>query len=117
MPYITNEQVTAIRFELKKALPDYKLSITKEHNSGVNISIMSGPIDFGTPHSSINHFYIKEHWTGEAARVLTIIANCAEKDNKDIHEDADYGMIPSWYVNIEIGKWNKAYIQSHVVEV
>ena len=111
MPYITTKQVAGIREQLKKSLPDYKLSITREHSSGVNISIISGPIDFFTHHSSVNHFYIKDHYTGEAARVLTLISEVAENGNKDVCEDADYGKIPSWYVNIEIGKWNKPYVQ------
>lgn len=111
MPYITPEHVKAIRIELAKLLPEYKLSITREHGSSVNISIMSGPCDFETTHASVNHFYIDRDYEGEAKRVLSLIAKTADKDNKDMYEDGDYGTAPTYYVNIEIGKWNKPYVQ------
>ena len=43
MPYITKEQVAAKRAAIKKALPEFKLSITTENYSGIKVAIMRGP--------------------------------------------------------------------------
>lgn len=109
MPYISTDQVKKIRDYLKKELPDYKLSVTREHATGVNVAIMEGPIDFGTPHGSVNHFYIERDWEGEARRVLQVIADATESNNRTLYHDSDYGNVPQFYVCIEIGKWDKPY--------
>ena len=48
MPYITKDQVKAKRAALKAALPQYKLSVTTEHYSGIKVAVMAGPTDFKT---------------------------------------------------------------------
>jgi hypothetical protein len=107
MPYISTERVKEIREAIKKTFPDYKFSVTREHSSGVRIAIMEADIDFETTHSSVNHFYIKDHYQGKAAEVLQKITDIAENGNATAFEDADYGSVPKFYVTIEIGQWNK----------
>ena len=64
MPYITKEQVKTKRDALKKALPQYKLSITTENYSGIKVVVQSGPVDFGTEYSQLNPYidYREERW-------------------------------------------------------
>lgn len=111
MPYISTEKVAQIRAEIKKALPDYKFSIRRVHGSTADISIVSGPIDFGTEYAQINHYYIKDHYEGEAARVLSVIKQIASTGVYVEVEDGDYGSVPSHYVHISIGAWDKPYKQ------
>ncbi len=121
MPYITKDQVTAKRKQLKSALPDYKLSITTEHYSGIKVAIMSGPTDFGTEYSQLNphHDYKAETWNRytedyesnpEIQDVLDVIMPILNEGKGASTEDGDYGMIPDYYTWVHIGKWDKPYI-------
>jgi len=120
MPYITKDQVTAKRKQLKAALPEYKLSITTEHYSGIKVAIMSGPSDFGTEYSQLNphmdyrtetwNRYTEEYDTNPGIQdVLDIIMPILNEGKGASHEDGDYGMIPDYYTWVHIGKWDKAY--------
>lgn len=121
MPYITKDQVTAKRKQLKSALPDYKLSITTEHYSGIKVAIMSGPTDFGTEYSQLNphHDYRAETWNRytedyesnpEIQDVMDVIMPILNEGKGASTEDGDYGMIPDYYTWVHIGKWDKPYI-------
>jgi hypothetical protein len=121
MPYITKDQVTAKRKQLKSALPDYKLSITTEHYSGIKVAIMSGPTDFGTEYSQLNphHDYRAETWNRytedyesnpSIQDVMDVIMPILNEGKGDSHEDGDYGMIPDYYTWVHIGKWDKPYV-------
>jgi hypothetical protein len=120
MPYITKDQVTSKRKQLKEALPNYKLSITTEHYSGIKVAIMSGPTDFGTEYAQLNpyHDYRGETWNRyteeydsnpEIQDVLDVIMPILNEGKGDSHEDGDYGMIPDYYTWVHIGKWDKPY--------
>ena len=113
MPYITSERVAEIRKEVKATFPKFKFSVTKEHHSSVHINIMAGPMDFGTKHEGVNHFYISEHYADrhEIRDILLKIYSIANKGNGTLVEDGDYGMVPNFYVNIAIGQWNKPYVK------
>ena len=120
MPYITKDQVSQKRKELKAALPDYKLSITTEHYSGIKVAIMAGPTDFGTEYSQLNpnmdyrtetwNRYTEEYDTNPGIQdVLDIIMPILNEGKGASYEDGDYGMIPDYYTWVHIGKWDKAY--------
>ena len=120
MPYISKDQVTAKRKQLKAALPEYKLSITTENYSGIKVAIMSGPSDFGTEYSQLNpHMdYRTETWNRYTEEydsnpgiqdVLDIIMPILNEGKGASYEDGDYGMIPDYYTWVHIGKWDKAY--------
>lgn len=111
MPYITTEQVKEIRNAIKKAFPAYKFSVVRKHSTSVEIAIMEADIDFGVTHTQVNHFYIKDHYTGRQREVLQKLSDIAEGKNYTVTQDADYGAVPKFYVTIEIGQWNKPYKQ------
>ncbi len=116
MPYITKEQVKEKRNLLKKALPEYKLSVRCEHYSVIDVSIMSGPVDLlpndTEKHKQVNHFHIDSNYKDlpETKRVLNIINDIAGNGNYIESVDGDYGSIPSFYVHINIGKWDREYV-------
>ena len=119
MPYITKEQVSQKRKQLKAALPQYKLSVTTEHYSGIKVAIMRGPNDFhGIEYDQLNPYtdYREERWEGDdrvsyphIAEVMDVIMPILNEGKGASHEDGDYGMIPDYYTWVHIGKWDKPY--------
>ena len=95
MPYITKDQVKAKRDALKKALPNYKLSITTEHYSGIKVAIMRGP----------------------SMLLLDVVMPILNEGKGESTEDGDYGMIPDYYTWVHIGKWDKPYVCTQIAGV
>lgn len=135
MAYIEKERVAEIRVELKKLFPQFKFSVTRQNYSSIVIKIMKGDIDFfndamrpdGTNHygdsrklsdyakqkghTSVNEYYIKENWCGEAQKMLSKIRDIACKGNYNRNAGdmgADY---PDWnfFVHISVGSYDKPY--------
>ena len=113
MPFIETSQVAEIRNQLKKELPEFKLSVTREHYSCVNVSIMSGPVKFRKDYEQINHFYIDDNYKDDptARDILTKIKDITMKNERTMFIDGDYGAVPNYYVHISVGKWDKPYRQ------
>jgi hypothetical protein len=116
MPFISTEDVKAKREQLKKEFPKYKFSITKENYSSISISILSGPVDLlpnkEKKYESVNQYYIDDNYKNNkfTRDLLNKIYDIANSKNYTVTEDADYGSVPKFYVNITIGKWNKPYL-------
>lgn len=115
MPFISSEEVAAIRKGIKRALPDYTFSIRKQHHSTIDVAILSGPI-VGVDH-------VNAHWYKETFRpdkenrpdvIAVIDAILAEifrvKPCKIVSEDGDYGSIPNFYYDVSFGRWDKPYV-------
>jgi len=110
MPYIEVSKVAEIRNQLKKQLPEFKFSVTREHYSCLNIAILAGPVKFiDGDYEQINNYYIKENFTGKAKEILLKVNEIASKDEKIMFVDADYGSIPNYYIHISVGKYDKPY--------
>ena len=110
MPYIEVTQVAQIRSELKKQLPEFKFSVTREHYSSISVSILSGPIKLSDkPYEQVNQYYIKEHYEGEAKKVLLKVNAIVSKDERTMFIDSDYGSVPNFYIHMSVGKWDKPY--------
>ena len=127
MPYITKDQVKAKRKALKEALPQYKLSITTEHYSGIKVAIMRGPsMLHGSTYEQLNPYidYREERWEGdervsypEIAELMDIIMPILNEGKGASTEDGDYGMIPDYYTWVHIGKWDKPYVCTQIAGV
>ena len=129
MPYITKEQVKAKRKALKEALPEYKLSITTEHYSGIKVVIMRGPsMLHGTTYEQLNPYidYREERWDRdlekhvsypEYADLMEIIMPILNEGKGASTEDSDYGRIPDYYTWVHIGKWDKPYMCTQIAGV
>jgi hypothetical protein len=129
MPYITKEQVKAKRKALKAALPEYKLSITTEHYSGIKVAIMRGPSSLhGTTYSQLNPYidYREERWDRdledhasypEIADLMEIIMPILNEGIGEGFQDSDYGHVPDYYTWVHIGKWDKPYVCTQIAGV
>jgi hypothetical protein len=112
MPYLSTEKIKEIRNEIKQTFPNFKFSIKREHYSTVCVSVLSGPIEFGTTEASVNHFWLRDNWghNPQAYKFLSKLKSIMSRDMGEGYEDGDYGHIPNWYLDINIGKWDKPYI-------
>lgn len=118
MPCITTERVAEIRAQIKKEFPTsggWKFSITREHYSSINVSILSAPFNLlpnsERQHEQVNHYYINEHYKNNPAvkDVLLRLYAIMNEGNRTISEDGDYGSIPAFYCNISIGQYDKPF--------
>lgn len=115
MPYIDTEKVAQMRKAIRKALPDYTISVTKHHHSTVDVKIMSGPI-VGV--DNVNVYWYKDHLGPDKldrpdaiAVIDTIIAEIFKTEKpKTLVEDGDYGTVPTFYYDVDFGKWDKPYV-------
>ena len=136
MAFINKEDVKAIRNELKKQYPNIKFSVRKDHHSSVQITLVSGDVDFydGSldffdrysqkiqpfPGSAqINQYHT--HYYGihkplfdniyEICKTAPINGNGYHK-NKGWFDDSDAMtdyFHTAYYINISVGAWNKNY--------
>jgi hypothetical protein len=132
MAYMSQEKKALLAPRIKALLKKYgcKGSVSVRNHSVLVCTISAGPLDFignmvevastkpghggytGTPPKclSINPYWLQEHYSGtcrEFLMQLRTIMNDGNHDNSDIQTDFfDVG----WYIDIDIGKWNKPYL-------
>jgi hypothetical protein len=137
MAYMSQEKKAKIAPVVKSILKKYgvKGSLAVRHHSTLVLNLKSGPIDFvenyietdsklfhGGKMSQdqieyirknnsldVNPYWFKEHFSGKSLDFLKeifVAMNNGNHDRSDIQSDYfDVG----WYVDVNIGKWNKPY--------
>lgn len=132
MAWMNQERKALLVVEAKKVLKKYGVKATFSTSRGsIYCNIKSGPIDFignynktvssnpyyanmmrdGTikDHMQVNVYHYQNHFTGKAKdfmHELILALNIGNHDNSDIQTDYfDVG----WYVNVNVGKWDKPY--------
>lgn len=127
MAFMNQERKKELQPGIKDVLKKYgvKASIAVRHHSTLIVNIRSSEIDFGnsraptpantrrdvqwTGYEQINPYWIKDHWTGKALEFLTELQaamNVGNHNRSDLQSDYhDVG----WYVEINVGKWDKPY--------
>jgi hypothetical protein len=107
----------AVKAILKKY--NVKASLAVSNHMTLVLNVKQGPIDFindfGNSEDAakfgiqVNPYWYKEHFVGESREFLTEVItamNVGNHDRSDIQSDYfDVG----WYVDVNIGKWNKPY--------
>lgn len=131
MAYYTQSRKQEVAPKVKALLKQYGLkgSLSVDNHSTVVLTITSGDLDFiknfneaslgqvstfkhGKPaekNISVNPYHFTSHFTGDCLKFLGQVMNVLNEgnhNNSDIQSDYfDIG----WYVDINIGKWNKPY--------
>lgn len=125
MAYMSQEKKAKIAPVIKSILKKYKVkgSLAVRNHSTLVLNLKSGSIDFianygNTPEArmdaekfgiQVNPYWYKDHFTGKAKAFLSEVIpamNCGNHDNSDAMTDYfDVG----WYVDVNIGRWNKPY--------
>ena len=136
MAYVSREKKAKIAAALKIALKNsgVKYSLAVRDHSSIVLNIKSGNIDFignynsctrkkehqenvflnyAKDHIQVNTYHYDKHFTGKARTFLEKAMKClndGNHDNSDIQSDYfDVG----WWVECNIGKWDKPYIYSN----
>lgn len=128
MPYISQEQKKKIQADLDPIFTKYSLkgTLSIHHHSTLVLKIHSGGIDFIGNYNKvleernrsdysmmkdsiqINPFWYKEHFTGDALECLKEIIQTMQQYNGVLVEDGDYGTVPHYYIEVNIG-YDKPY--------
>ena len=108
----STERVKEIRNQLKSEFPEIKFSVTKKDWNGVNVSIVKSPYDLTQEnYEQVNHYHIANFYEGKKKEILLRVKEIANQ-GVNYRETGDYGTQPDFYVSINIGQWNKPYIQN-----
>ena len=134
MAYMNQQRKAEIAPVLKAICKKYgvKASVAVRNHSVLVLNVKSGPIDFignlnkvcsvapgadrygayrpAVGSIGVNPYHYQNHFDGEALAFLSEILpamNTGNHDNSDIQSDYfDVG----WYVDVNIGAWNKPYL-------
>ena len=137
MAYMSQEKKAKIAPVVKSILKKYgvKGSLAVRHHSTLVLNIKSGPIDFvenfietdnkvlhGNKMSQdqidyirknqsvdVNTYWFKEHFSGKALSFLKEVFTAMNEGNHDRSDIMTDYFDVGWYVDVNIGKWNKPY--------
>jgi hypothetical protein len=121
MAYMSQEKKAKIAPAVKAILKKYnvKASLAVRNHSTLVLNVKQGSIDFindfGNSEDAkqfgiqVNPYWYQEHFVGKSREFLTEVItamNVGNHDRSDIQSDYfDVG----WYVDVNIGQWNKPY--------
>jgi hypothetical protein len=134
MAYMNQESKAKINQVLKPILAKYKIkgSLSVRNHSTIVLTLKSGAIDFignsnrvcgnnfyqvqrgfkpnDTGYDQVNPYWFQDHYDGDAKAFLTEAFKALKSANWYDESDAmtDY-FNTAYYVDINIGKWNKPY--------
>jgi hypothetical protein len=133
MAYVSQELKSKLSPAIKAVCKKYgiKASIAVRHHSTLCLNVKSGAIDFignsnrvcggdfyqvqrgfkpnTTGYDQVNPYHFQNHYDGDARAFLTevlAVMNDGNWDKSDIQ--SDYFNV-GWYVDVNIGSWNKPY--------
>lgn len=133
MAYMSQENKAKIAPVVKAILKKYgiKGTLSVQNHSTLTLNIKSGKIDFisnsnetcandpyqvargvqpSVGYISVNPYHYASHFSGKALKFIDEVLramNAGNHNNSRI--EIDYFDV-GWYVNVNIGKWNKPYI-------
>lgn len=132
MAYMNQEKKAMFAPAVKAILKKYgiKGTLAVRNHSTLVLNIKSGSIDFiknynetvnsrpggfrnGSPADkciNVNPYWYDEHFSGIALNFITEIVNVMNNGNHNNSRiEVDYFDV-GWYIDINIGKWNKPYV-------
>ncbi len=112
MAYMNQEKKAKIAARIKPILKKYgmKGSLAVRNHSTIVLNLKSGKIDFGGDNIDVNPYWFHEHFEGKARKFLTeAFAALKSADWYDeTNAQIDY-FNTAYYVDVNVGKWNKPY--------
>jgi hypothetical protein len=117
MPFISREESKEIREKLKAAFPKYKFSVKIDHHTSLQVSLLQSdiPVTFrpGSNYRGVSHYWLQsdlaDNPMGLAFWEAVIDIINSVKEHKTQYEDADYGSVPTFYLDLSFGSWQKPY--------
>lgn len=121
MAYVSQELKSKLSPQIKAICKKYgvKASLAVRNHSTLALNIKSGKIDFIGDYGDsddarkfgiqVNPYWYKDHFTGKAKAFLSEVIPAMNDGNWDKSEiQYDYFNV-GWYIDVNIGKWNKPY--------
>ena len=131
MAYMSQEKKSKLSPAIKAVCKKYKVkaSLAVRHHSTLVLNIKESPIDFignfnktliqrntdprakvAVDTISVNPYWYQEHFTGRALNFLREVISAMNDGNHDRSDiQTDYFDV-GWYIDVNIGQWNKPYI-------
>lgn len=112
MAYYSQERKKTVQPLIKALLKKYGMtgSLAVRHHSTVVLNLKAGPIDFGSDRIQVNVYWIRDHYEGVAREFLEEAYSILMQGNHNRSDiQTDYFDV-GWYVDINVGKWNKPYV-------
>lgn len=130
MAYYNQERKAQVAPKIKSILNKYGLkgSLSIRHHSTVVLTLTSGKIDFinnyldtvgrndqnekwigEKRHIDVNVYHYRNHFDGVAREALAELISALNDGNYD-NSQIEYDYFDrGWYVDVQVGKWNKSY--------
>ena len=111
MAYMSQERKAALAPKIKEICKRHgvKASLAVHNYSTLVLNIKSGKIDFGGDRQQVNTYWYHDHFDGAALAFLKEVIPAMHVGNHDRSDiQTDYFDV-GWYVNVNVGRWNKPY--------
>lgn len=121
MAYVSQELKSKLAPQIKAICKKYgvKASLAVRNHSTLVLNVKSGKIDFIRDYGDsddarkfgiqVNPYHYKSHFDGKAKAFLSEVIPAMNDGNWDKSEiQYDYFNV-GWYIDVNIGKWNKPY--------
>ena len=121
MAYVSQELKSKLAPQIKAICKKYgvKASLAVRNHSTLVLNVKSGKIDFIRDYGDsddarkfgiqVNPYHYKSHFDGNAKAFLSEVIPAMNDGNWDKSEiQYDYFNV-GWYIDVNIGKWNKPY--------
>jgi len=120
MAYVTSQQIKQTREALKIAFPDFKFMVRKSHagSTSINVSIMSGPLDFDSPKGgrTVNQYHVGMHYEPHVIPLLEAVIKVIKFGSERQWYDRSDAMTDyfdtAFYLDVEMGRWGKPYVKT-----
>jgi hypothetical protein len=118
MAYMSQEKKAVIAAKVKPILSKHgvKGSLSVRHHSTLVLTLQSGRIDFRADykepdnwHYQVNTHWYHEHYRGKALAFFSEVMPLLNEGNHDRSDIMTDYFDVGWYVNVNIGKWDKPY--------
>ena len=115
MAYLNKDQVKQTREALKVAFPDFKFMVRRSNggSGSINVSIMSGPVDFGDLDmpKAVNPYHIGTFFEDHQVRFLEAVVKVIKYGTDRQWYDRSDAMTDyfdtAFYLDVELGRWGK----------
>lgn len=112
MAYISQEKKKEIAANLKKIMPKgWKYSLRIDHYTSLVMTIKEAPVDLsnGKEYIQVNPFYPEHSFEGETLNIINNALACMNEGNHDNSDSMTDYFDVGWYVNINVGRWDKPF--------
>jgi hypothetical protein len=122
MAYMSQDRKAEIAPKVKAILKKFNVkgSLAVRNHSTLVLNVKAGSVDFMKDYGSedsaklygiqVNPYWYHEHFTGKSKQFLKEVLGAMNDGNHDRSDaQVDYFDV-GWYVDVNIGKWNKPYI-------